>query len=250
MQEHTLLHREEAVLLLGKWTRDSLEDMLRKSSSYSTPGERICYLSSLFLGTAYKEATLIGDVAVPEIFVINLQEVDCFTFIDYIEAMRLSASLHAFEKNLVKIRYRSGNVVFTARKHFFTDWSEFNKDFVDDVTECIGGRETIRVCKQLNSREDGTSFLYGIQPLSRDIEYIPSSSLTDNLVDILETGDYIGIYSATPGLDVSHAGIFIRTGGAAYLRHASSAKEQMKVIDQDFKSYIKTKPGIIVLRPK
>ena len=238
------------MILLGKWTRDSLEDMLRKSSSYSTPGERIHYLSSLFLGTAYKESTLLGDIATPEVFVINLQEVDCFTFIEYIEAMRLSGSFHEFEKNLEKIRYRSGKVAFTARKHFFTDWSEFNKDFVDDVTEHIGGRETILVRSQLNSKEDGTSFLYGIQPFSRDIEYIPSNALADKLVDNLKTGDYIGMYSATPGLDVSHVGIFIKTGGEAFLRHASSSKKQMKVIDQDFNSYVKTKPGIIVLRPK
>ena len=238
------------MLLLGKWTLDSLEDMLRKSSSYSTPGERICYLSSLFLGTAYKEATLIGDAATPEVFVINLQEVDCFTFIEYIEAMRLSGSFHGFEKNLEKIRYRSGKVAFTARKHFFTDWSEFNKDFVDNVTKRVGGRETILLRKHLNRQEDGTSFLFGIQPISRDIEYIPSSSLAGKLVDNLKTGDYIGIYSAAPGLDVSHVGIFIKTGGETYLRQASSAKEHRKVIDQDFKSYIKTKPGIIVLRPK
>ncbi len=244
------MHMEEAVLLLGKWTRDSLEEVLRKSSSYSTPGERIHYLSSLFLGTAYKEATLIGDVAAPEAFVIDLQEVDCFTFIEYIEAMRLSASFHEFEKNLEKIRYRSGKVAFTARKHFFTDWSEFNKDFVDDVTKHIGVLETILVTKQLNIKEDGTSFLCGIHPFSRDIEFIPSSSLADKLVDNLKTGDYIGIYSATPGLDVSHVGIFIRTGGEAHLRHASSAKEHRKVVEQDFKSYVTTKPGIVVLRPK
>jgi len=202
------------------------------------------------MGTVYKESTLIGDTAMPEVFVINLQEVDCFTFIEYTEAMRLSASFHEFEKNLMKIRYRSGKVSFTSRKHFFTDWSKFNKDFVDDVTKLIGGRETVLVRKQLNSREDGTSVLYGIQPFSRDIEYIPSNAMADKLVDNLETGDYIGIYSATPGLDVSHVGIFIKTGGEAYLRHASSAKQQRKVIDQDFKSYIKTKQGVIVLRPK
>jgi len=164
--------------------------------------------------------------------------------------MRLSASFREFEMNLEKIRYRSGNVAFTSRKHFFTDWSEFNRDFVNDVTKHVGGRETIRVCKKLNSREDGAFVLCGIQPFSRDIEYIPSIAMTDKLVDNLKTGDYIGIYSEAPGLDVSHVGIFIKTGGEAYLRHASSAKPQRKVIDQDFKSYIRTKPGIIVLRPK
>ncbi len=238
------------MLLLGKWTRDSLEDTLRKSSSYRTPGERIYYISSLFLGTAYEESTMLGDAATPEVFVINLQKVDCFTFIEYIEAMRLSGSFHEFEKNLEKIRYRSGKVAFTARKHFFTDWIEFNKDFVDDVTKQIGEREAMPVRKQLNLREDGTSFLCGIQPFSRDIEYIPSSDLAGKLVDSLETGDYIGIYSDTPGLDVSHVGIFVKTGGKAYLRHASSSKERRKVVDQDFDNYIKTKPGIIVLRPK
>ncbi len=241
---------EETVLLLGKWTLDSLEGILRESASFSTPGERIHYLSSLFLGVAYKESTLSGDVSSPEVFVINLQEVDCFTFIDYIEAMRLSGSFHEFEKNLKKIRYRSGKVDFTARKHFFTDWSEFNKDFVVNVTKDIGGKETILVLKQLNIREDGTPFLRGIQPFSREIEYIPSIAPADKLIDNLRTGDYIGIYSDTPGLDVSHVGIFIKTAGAAYLRHASSSKDRMKVIDQDFKSYVKTKPGIIVLRPK
>jgi len=238
------------MLLLGKWTHDSLDNMLRISSSYNSPGERIYYLSSLFLGTAYKESTLVGNVAAPEVFVINLREVDCFTFIEYIEAMRLSGSFREFEKTLEKIRYRSGKVVFTSRKHFFTDWSEFNKDFVDNVTKHIGGRETIVVRKQMNSKEDGTYFLCGIQPFSREIEYIPFNALTDKLINNLKTGDYIGIYSPTPGLDVSHVGIFINTGRETYLRHASSANNQMKVIDQDFRNYIKTKPGIIVLRPK
>ncbi len=246
------------MVVFGKWTRDSLEDILRESSSYSTPGQRIQYLSSFFLGVAYKESTLIGDIGTPEMLVINLQEVDCITFIEYIEAMRLSGSFEDFERKLKKIRYRSGKVAFTARKHFFTDWSEFNRDYVDDVTRHIGGRKTIRIRKQLNIREDGTAFLYGIKPCEREIAYIPSDALADeradaladSVLDTLQTGDYIGIYSGTPGLDVSHAGIFIKDGAKAYLRHASAVKEQRKVIDQDFKNYMTAKPGIVVLRPK
>jgi hypothetical protein len=224
--------------------------MLRKSSSYITPGRRIRYISSLFLGVAYKESTLIGDLCTPEVFVINLEGVDCFTFIEYVEAMRLSGSFREFEKYLKRTRYRSGSVDFTARKHFFTDWSEFNRDFVDDVTKLAGGQRTVLVRKQLNKKEDGTAFLRGIQPYEREISYIPSNILTDRVVDNLKTGDYIGIYSGTAGLDVSHVGIFIKTGGEAYLRHASSVKSQRAVIDQDFKSYVAAKPGIIVLRPK
>jgi hypothetical protein len=52
------------------------------------------------------------------------------------------------------------------------------------------------------------------------------------------------------GLDVSHAGIFVRHEDALYLRHASSQYEYRRVIDQDFRGYIASKPGIIVFRPK
>lgn len=238
------------MLLLGKWTRDSLDDVLRQASSYRSPGERICYISSLFLGVAYKESTLIGSAVAPEVFVIDLQEVDCFTFIDYIEAMRLSASFGEFEINLKKIRYRSGKVQFTARKHFFTDWREFNKDFVDDVTEHAGGLRTKRIHKQLNIRTDGTFLIDGLHPYGREISYIPSDILDDIVIGNLRTGDYIGFYSDKPGLDVSHTGIFVRAEGQAYLRHASSAKEYRKVIDQNFKDYAAGRPGIMVLRPK
>lgn len=241
---------EETSILLGKWTRGSLEDIMRKSSSYVTPGKRIRYISSLFKGTPYKESTLAGDFCLREVFVINLHEVDCLTFIEHVEAMRLSASFHKFQKNLKKIRYRSGKIAFAARKHFFTDWCEFNKDYVYDATEFVGGHKTMFEHKLLNLKADGTAFIYGIQPYGREIAYIPSSSLSARIIDNLKTGDYIGIYSDTPGLDVTHVGILIKYGGKTFLRHASSQKEHRKVIDQDFKTYIAPKPGIIVLRPK
>lgn len=233
----------------GKWTQDSLEHMLRKASTYTAAAERIDYISSFFLGVAYEESTLKGDLHTTEALVINLRAVDCFTFIDYVEAMRLSGSFEEFEKNLKSVRYLSGIVGFTSRKHFFTDWAEFNNDFIEDVTAALGGQKTMSDRKQLNNREDGTVFLRGIEPCERKVAYIPSVALDDRIVYKLQTGDYIGIYSASPGLDVSHVGIFIRSGENMYLRHASSEKKHRKVVDHDFKNYVAAKPGIIVLRP-
>ena len=63
-------------------------------------------------------------------------------------------------------------------------------------------------------------------------------------------GDYIGIYTHIEGLDVTHVGILIKKEGKAYLRHASSKKEFLKVIDEPFESYIKNTPGFIVLRQR
>jgi hypothetical protein len=203
-----------------------------------------------FLDLEYAESTLIGDINNPEVFVINLEGIDCLTFIEYIEAMRLSGSFEDFKENLKKVRYESGNVTFENRNHFFTDWVEFNASFIDDVTEEIGTEKTIRVQKLLNEKEDKTFFVPGIKPIMREIRYISSAHIDEAVLNKLRTGDYIGIYSHLEGLDVSHVGICIRDSKKALLRHASSAAKNRKVIDEDFMEYITEKPGIIILRPK
>jgi len=223
---------------------------MRKSSQIADMDPRIDFLSEKFLGVDYVESTLIGDRDTPEVFVLNFEGVDCFTFIEYVEAMRLSKSFSEFEENLRRVRYRSGKVSFMNRNHFFTDWREFNSDFVKDVTKQIGGDKALTIRKILNEKDDGTSFLPGIPPISREINYLPPDVVDDSVSDRLKTGDYTGIYSATEGLDVSHVGIIIKKVDSIYLRHASSQREIRKVIDQDFRGYIAGKPGIIILRPK
>ena len=234
----------------GAWDETTLDRILLKASGLRDIGKRMDFLSGHFLSVPYKESTLIGSFHVPEEFVINLEGVDCFTFIDYIEAMRMSASVNEFREQLKKVRYQSGKVSYENRNHFFTDWAAFNSGFVQDVTAQIGNQRAVPVKKVLNRKEDGALFLEGIQARERALHYIPSESVDKGVVDALETGDYIGIYSKIQGLDVSHVGVFIEHGTQTCLRHASSVKEHRKVVDQDFKNYLSGKPGIIVLRPK
>ncbi len=241
---------DKEVIIFGKWTEDQLDNIIRQSSEIRDVSGRIDFLSKQFLNTDYKESTLIGDINTPEVFVMNLEAMDCFTYIDYVEAMRLSSSFHQVEENLKRIRYQSGKVSFLARNHFFTDWSVFNKGHVREVTEDIGGENTKTVDKVLNKKEDGTYFLPGIPTKRREIKYIPSNAIDDEIIARLKTGDYVGIYSDIQGLDVSHTGIIIKEGDKILLRHASSREENRKVLDEDFKNYIANKQGIIVFRPK
>jgi hypothetical protein len=241
---------EKEFISMGQWSVETLETLMKEAGSIDDPGERIGFLSRRSLGTFYEESTLIGDQKREEVLVVNLEAVDCFTFIDYVEAMRLSSSFPEFRESLKKIRYRGGVVSFENRKHFFTDWVEFNRDHVEDITDAVGFRNTRMVPKALNLKKDGTCFLPGIGPVHREIRYIPSSSLDNQVVGRLKTGDYIGIYSELDGLDVSHVGIFIRVGRSLFLRHASSKKEIRQVVDEDFMEYVKKKLGIIILRPQ
>jgi hypothetical protein len=248
MKSDAIPHKE--LILLGDWTPEKLDSLLRKSSEINDAGLRIEFLSRHFLGTPYQESTLIGNINTAEIFVINLEAVDCFTFLDYIESMRTSTSFDQFKENLRKIRYREREISFENRNHFFTDWREFNSDLIEDVTEMIGGNKTIEVRKILNVKDDRTYFLPGIQPKERVLQYIPANTIDDLIISKLRTGDYIGIYSEKQGFDISHVGIFINKENKTYLRHASSLKEYRKVVDQDFRDYINDKLGILVFRNK
>ncbi len=233
---------------LGKWTKEGLDHMLAQAASIKEIGQRIAFISAQFLGTPYGESTLIGSAGSPEVFTINLGAVDCFTYLDYVEAMRLSDSFSRFRVNVKRIRYNSGRVAYKSRNHFFTDWGERNPS-VADITGEIGRRETQIVKKRLNDKADGTFFMDGVPVTERNITYIPKAAIDDAVVGSLRTGDYVGIYAEAEGLDVSHVGIIIKGKGAACFRHASSALLHRQVIDEEFETYVSTKPGIIVLRP-
>ncbi|MFO0753089.1 MAG: DUF1460 domain-containing protein [Thermodesulfovibrionales bacterium] len=234
----------------GKWSEDRLDALLRAAAGISGAGRRIAFLSGSFLGAAYREATLSPPGAAAEELTINLEEMDCFTFIDSVEAMRLSSSFQEFARTLERVRYRAGLVSYASRNHFFTDWPESNAEHIADATPLIGERRTVTVQKRLNEREDGALLLPGIPTRDRTVSFIPSGAVDEGVVGALKTGDYLGIYSGAPELDVSHVGIFIRTESMICLRHASSAQGVRKVVDQDFRDYLRGKPGIVVLRPR
>jgi len=235
--------------MLGRWTKEELDVLMREAFRMQDPGRRIARISEQFLGTAYLESTLRGDEHTAEDLVINLCGVDCFTFLEYIEAMRRSCSFAEFAAALKQVRYKSGKVSFMTRNHFFTDWAYHNAAFVEEVTVQIGAGRVKRVRKTLNLRDDGSFFIDGIEPITRTITYIPSSALDESVILSLKTGDYAGIYSDMEGLDVSHVGIIIKGDDGISLRHASSVSDVGKIVDQDFRSYMASKTGLVLLRP-
>lgn len=240
----------ENVIKLGKWDERSLEGVMSSASLIPVQGERITFISARFLGTKYEPDTLIGSKEVKEALVVNLEGMDCFTYLDYVEAMRLSGSAREFVDTLKTVRYDGGNVEYSSRKHFFTQWSSESSDNIRDVTTHVGGARAISAVKELNLKGDGTLYLPGIPLRRQEVSYIPAADIDSAVIAKLKTGDYIGVYTDKEGLDVSHTGIFVRKEGGTYFRHASSKRSLMKVADEDFKTYFADKPGIVVFRPK
>ncbi len=232
----------------GRWTEDELERLIHQTAVIRGAGERIAFISGHFLGIPYRQATLIGNSHVPENLVIDLGGMDCFTFLDYVEALRMSSSLADFPLFLQRVRYHGGVVAYRTRNHFFTGWAVYNAGFVVDVTAEVGRGRAVAVQKELNRRADGTLLLEGIEPRVSTLTVIPADAVHEVTAN-MRTGDYAGIYAEMEGLDVSHVGIVIRKEGILFLRHASSAPDAGAVMDQDFLEYMKGSPGLIVLRP-
>ncbi len=231
--------------LRSEYYKDQINKLIinRPSESNKLPN----YFSSAFLGLPYKAHTLIGDKNNKEVFVLNLDEMDCFTYLDYIQSLIESKDYYSFISKLKYVRYKDGIVSFKNRNHFFYDWSQNVKGLLD-VTSTIFTQKSVKITKNLNLKDDGKFFLDGIPVKKVYISYLPSKHLNKNNLEKLKSGDYIGIYTHIKGLDVSHVGIFIKKEQGYFYRNASSLSKNNKIVDTDFLDYIKDKPGIIIYR--
>ncbi|CAM4283838.1 DUF1460 domain-containing protein [Kerstersia similis] len=210
-------------------------------------GERLAQVSSLFLGVPYLADTLVGSRDTREMLVADFNRVDCFTFIDYVEALSRATDSNDFLARLAAIRYADGTVDFRHRRHFFSDWAAVEPRNARDVTRELGSI-TVSVDKVLNRKADGTEYLPGLGGTPRTIDYIPAAAIDEHVLEQLQTGDYVGAYTPLDGLDVTHVGIVIKAGGQVWFRNASSVQANRKVVDVPLREYMAAKPGMVVLR--
>ncbi|MEX0425303.1 DUF1460 domain-containing protein [Providencia rettgeri] len=242
-----------AEVLLASGSYKILTEVFNKQTAMqlhnASQAEKIDVLTQYFLTTPYNKQTLNMSPLSPEELVINLKEMDCMTFIEYIEAFKRSNNYEQFVSNLINIRYINQNITFKHRRHFFSDWAQEPEAIVVDITSEISPH-FIQVNKQLNLKHHNQRYISGLPVKSRLINYIPVKYVDDALVLRLRPGDYIGVYSKDDGLDVSHVGVVIRRGNKTIFRNASSLRRNLQVIDIEMNDYLKGKAGIVVFRPK
>ena len=237
------------VVDLGPWNQSTLAQILSSAQQKDNPGDVIVALSDHFKDSPYAENTLSGGPNDPEEFVLNLSEFDCFTFLDVVESLRRSFSYEEFADNLKAVRYFDGTVSYEKRRHFFSDWV-VGDALIEDVTVLVAKGRAVSVNKRLNQKEDGSLWLAGLDVVPRQVDYLPTLSVDKEVLSVLHSGDYIGIYSPLDGLDVSHTGIIVKEKGMTLIRHASSRIETGRVVDEDLLKYLQGKPGLIVYRVK
>ena len=105
---------------------------------------RITEIARFFLETPYVASTL--EIKGDEQLVINLREMDCTTFVEYVLALALCTnnnhhSFSDFKRHLANIRYNNGVIDgYPSRLHYFTDWLVNNqqKGILEIVSDSIG----------------------------------------------------------------------------------------------------------------
>ena len=94
------------------------------------PGCQLVLNNALtYLGKPYVAHTL--EINDEEQLVVNLEEVDCTTFVEYVLAQSLATVY------LKRIRYRDGRIDgYTSRLHYIAEWVEsgVQNGFIEDIT--------------------------------------------------------------------------------------------------------------------
>ena len=239
-----------STVVLGRWSTTEVEQMIMSARLIDNSGDRIASLSRHFIDAPYLENTLIGDQHTPEQLVLNLSGFDCFTYLDIVEALRRAQDFDDLSKALQEVRYRDGKVTYANRRHFFSDWVSDDVSQIVDVTESVGRGRAQVVVKHLNLKSDGNFWLSEVPVVRREIAYIPTHMIDPVVLSALKSGDYVGVFSDQPGLDVSHTGLIVKINNRILLRHASSQQGVRRVVDVDLWQYLSGKPGLVVYRVK
>ncbi len=206
--------------------------------------DKLIRISEFFMDIPYSKGSISEVAEKEQKLTIDFEGVDCMTFLEYLEALRLSYDYESFVNNLKWIRYVNGIVNFQNRRHFFSDWDTIST--LENVTTEIGEHFHKTTLKELNKISERKKLIKGLPIKIKRINYIPTNDI-NKILDKFTSVYYCGFFTSKKGLDVIHVGLLMRDNQNFTLRHASSIKG--KVVDESFINYALNKEGIILFKP-
>ena len=232
-------------------------------------GKTIVAVGKTFIGIPYVAKTL--EIGETESLVINLQGLDCTTYVENVLAFSLlleagKADFESFIKVLETIRYKNGKLDgYASRLHYFSEWIANNelKGVLKDITSEIGGTEITKEINFMSSHRDLYPFLKddtNFEKIKASENYLNNQAICilpqDQIAaneHLIQTGDIIALTTSIKGLDITHTGIATREkDGRIHLMHASTGSNKVEVSALPLAEYlkkIKKNTGIMVSRP-
>jgi hypothetical protein len=235
---------------------------------YKPIGDVMIAIGLSFVGTTYVPNAL--EQPGEEQLVVNLQELDCVTFVESTLALARCIKLgkttfEEFKHQLQLIRYRSGLInEYPSRLHYFSDWIYDNevKKIVRNETRAIGGdpykkklhfMSTHRTSyRQLGEEKHFTKITETERLLNTRHHYFIPKGKLNSVQSGIRSGDIIAITSALEGMDIGHTGLGIRVNGDLKFLHAPLTSGSVQVTNDTLVQYLMAhakQTGIMVARP-
>ena len=234
----------------------------------SIPGN-VARIAQKFDGTPYGAGTLDRDSI--EILTVNLDSMDCTTFVETVLALANTAnerrqSWRDFTYNLRKFRYRHGETDgYASRLHYVSDWIVDNvaRGNIKEVTrELPTARYAVKSLDFMTRNRGRYPQLADSINYARmkNVEsgfsnhrfpYLKAGGLNDKkLLAAVADGDIVCFTTSTRGLDVTHLGIVTIIDGVPRLIHASSKGGKVMLDPLSLSAYItRNRPeGLRILR--
>lgn len=234
-----------------------------------TPGQRMEMIGRMFLDTPYVAHTLEVDSGQPEVITVNIDELDCTTFVETVAALARTvgegrSSWRDFLYNLENLRYRGGEMTdYASRLHYISDWIVDNS-FRGNVKEMSGSfPKPSYTTKSINfmsanrdkytALSDSTQYarILGVENGYRNhrFPYIKTQDLSNKAVKAaFNTGDIAALTTNWKNLDVTHLGIVVLIDGEPYLMHASSSLGKVVITTVPLDEFMRRNRNLTGLR--
>lgn len=234
-------------------------------------GDLLVRIGERFVGTPYEPHTL--EVPGPERLVVNLEALDCVTFVETALVLaRLAwngtaegAFRTAYRDELTRIRYRGGVLDgYPSRLHYFSEWIADNETagMVTAVSRKLGGVADSSAIDFMSTHPDAYRQLADPDALAGVIRtetrisaveryYIPQEEIAAK-AHLIRDGDIIAATSTVPGLDIAHTGIALWRDGELRLLHAPLVGSHVQISEGTLAERIQRiggQDGIMVARP-
>ena len=242
-------------------------------------GELVVRIGETFVGTPYAPYTL--EAPGEEGLVIELEELDCVTFVENVLALARFVQTvpdellvaragdrqrPLFSWLLEDIRYRGGELdEYPSRLHYFSEWIKDNTamGLVRDVSQELGGvadAEPIdfmtthpNAYRQLGEDPDFLAELRAVEErLSAEPRYYIPQDRIAGVEAGIQDGDIIAATSTVAGLDIAHTGIALWRDGRLHLLHAPLAGGVVQISEVPLAERIQRirgQDGVMVARP-
>lgn len=254
---------------------DSLKvvSLLAEAAKADKATNWVLFFSKRLEGIPYVAKTLEKNDK--ERLVINLQQLDCTTFVETVMALSLCAKnkqtrFDDYCRFLRMLRYRGGMVSYPTRLHYFTSWIADNTTlgFVFEVQQpdtIFTQTQTLAIdymsqhvgkYPMLVKNPSWTKEISDIEKAlnGKKYRFIPKGEIANTKAfrQVIHDGDIIAIVTNKKGLDTSHIGFAVWRKDGLHLINASQIHK--KVVNESMTLYeymLKhpTQTGIRIIRP-